>query len=247
MCGSLGEYLPIFFVISGLGVIPGIVLICFGAARYSLARRALRYEALFRAAPSASAAKVAAVSGRHPAKFMFDMRKMIYKGYFAQSILDERRRENADPYKPNPPAGNRGEADAVIAKGWEYIAKLSAVEADEKDLEVRAKIRAAREAATAVFEFVDENPEAAARLRRFMEYQMPEAVKLISTYDAVSDKNIKTDSMNAAVEAVLSALDAIVSAMRKQLDDLYADLAVNTKADADVYKSFSTPDGGDFK
>ena len=133
--------------------------------------------------------------------------------------------------------------DAVITKGREHIRRLRALNDAIADERVSAHIDAIEHISDQIFTYVAENPKKAPQIRRFMDYYLPATIKLLTSYDRMSTQGVRGENIQATMAGVEDILGTIESAFAKQLDNLFADEALDISTDITVLEGMMAQEG----
>ena len=76
-----------------------------------------------------------------------------------------------------------------------------------------------------------------------MNYYLPTAIKLLETYDRLSKSGSNGENVTTTLRSVENSMDMIVAAFEKQLDNLYADVAMDISTDIDVLETILETEG----
>lgn len=94
-----------------------------------------------------------------------------------------------------------------------------------------------------IFETILQKPDKAAQVRKFMNYYLPTAVKLLTHYRTISEMGGQGEHAGASRESVERSLSMIASAFEKQLDNLYRSEALDISSDVDVLETMLAQEG----
>ncbi len=90
---------------------------------------------------------------------------------------------------------------------------------------------------------LEEKPERAGEVRRFMNYFLPTAEKLMSSYVTFAQAPVKGENVQSAMNSVENSLDMIASAFEKQCDSLYRNESYNIEAEVKVMETLLKGEG----
>lgn len=80
-------------------------------------------------------------------------------------------------------------------------------------------------------------------VRRFMNYYLPTAEKLVEQYRTLMMAEVKGGNVTTTMQRIESSLDMVASAFEKCLDNLYADQELDVDAEIQVMRTMLTSDG----
>ena len=147
------------------------------------------------------------------------------------------------PVEEKPAETGDEAADEVLTTGRKYLADL--IKADEaiEDEPVSMKIRRIAYTAERIFDYVQEHPEAAPKIRKFMQYYLPTLLKLLASYDTMEEQGISGENMAGTMRGIEQILDTIIVAFDKQLDNLFAQEALDISTDITVLETLLAQEG----
>ncbi len=140
-------------------------------------------------------------------------------------------------------------ADAVIAKGKEYLEAIRAANNAIPDADVTRKLYQLENKCVQIFKTVEDRPAKAGQIRKFMNYYLPTTLKMLNSYRTMQDRGISYGEMARAKETLHRGMDMVLTACQKQLDNLYKDTMLDVSTDIDVLEQMLKRDGfaeGDF-
>ena len=94
-----------------------------------------------------------------------------------------------------------------------------------------------------IFTAVIENPAREADVRKFMNYYLPQTLKLLKSYDMLEDQHYQSENITASRRKIENVLDMLIEAYEKQLDRLFHDDALDIATDIDVLETMMAGDG----
>lgn len=92
-------------------------------------------------------------------------------------------------------------------------------------------------AGDAILKALEEKPERANEVRRFMNYFLPTAEKLMASYVGFEQAPVKGENVVSAMKSVESSLGMIADAFEKQFDSLYRNESYNVEAEVSVMET----------
>jgi hypothetical protein len=163
-------------------------------------------------------------------------------GFFAlKKVLPKRRILEPIPYTP---AYTGDEAvDAILKDGQAYIAAFRDANARIDDEGVSASIERVTQSAQRVLGHIDENPQKARQVRRFIQYYMPAVQKMLDMYDKLEDQRVAGENIKDTMTSIAAALDKVAEAFDKQLDALFHNEAIDIGADIRVLEGMLKQEG----
>jgi len=152
----------------------------------------------------------------------------------------EPKAETKKEYEPN--TGNP-ETDKMIKEGFAKISHLKDINERIRDETLTLQIRRMESLASSIFDAVTANPKKASDIRKFMNYYLPTAIKLLETYDKLSKSGANGENVSSTLRSVENSMDMIIKAFEKQLDNLYADVALDISTDIEVLETILENEG----
>ena len=98
------------------------------------------------------------------------------------------------------------------------------------------------EAGDKIFKALEKQPRDSQQVRKFMNYYLPTAVKLIDHYRTLSAAG-KGENIAKAISSIESSMGMIADAFEKQLDRLYADDQLDIHAEISALETMMAADG----
>ena len=133
--------------------------------------------------------------------------------------------------------------NAQISAGRAALRSLR--EADEaiEDEAISARLKRMTEAGGKIFDILEKEPSRAGEVRRFMNYYLPTADKLLTQYRELSGSGSQGENVRGAMTVVENSLEMIAVAFERQLDSLYSHEALDIQTDIDVLETMLASDG----
>ena len=103
-------------------------------------------------------------------------------------------------------------------------------------------------AGNAILSALEEKPARLSEVRRFMNYFLPTAEKLVASYVAFEQAPVKGENVLAAMKSVEDSLSMVADAFEKQYDSLYRNESYNIEAEVKVLETLLKGQGlaGDY-
>ena len=108
--------------------------------------------------------------------------------------------------------------------------------------EISACIERMEKAGAAIFDALEKDVSKAAQVRRFMNYYLPTADKLLMHYRELS-RVTGGENVDSAMRSIDNSMEMIATAFEKQLDALYRDKALDIETDIEVLETMIQADG----
>ncbi|MGN0802287.1 MAG: 5-bromo-4-chloroindolyl phosphate hydrolysis family protein [Candidatus Faecivicinus sp.] len=151
--------------------------------------------------------------------------------------------------RERPDTGN-AELNRQIEEGRSQLDRLQTYNDALPDPVISAQLDRMTRAGNAILTELEKNPSHMNEVRRFMNYFLPTAEKLMSSYVTFAQSPVKGENVIAAMKSVENSLNMVADAFEKQCDSLYRDQSFDIEADVKVLetllKSEGLAGGGDF-
>lgn len=145
-------------------------------------------------------------------------------------------KEQAEEPKPQPAPEKESDHDAILKK-------LKALNDQILDEGVSEKIDRIGELTSDIYEFIEQNPDRANQVRKFMNYYLPTTVKLLTSYSMLERQSYQGENIVASRKNIEDILSTLVHAFEKQLDQLFAAEAIDISSDIQVLETMIAKDG----
>lgn len=147
-------------------------------------------------------------------------------------------------YEPIPEVqtGNKV-ADALLKDGRERLARIEKNGDRIKDPAVQAKVAKLELAVDKILDLVEQQPEKADMLRRFMNYYLPNLEKITDTYALLEEQGVEGENISQAKASINQMLDVMDTAFAKQLDALFQHTALDITSDIFAMQTLMAQEG----
>ena len=146
----------------------------------------------------------------------------------------------AQPAPPDPqPAGKSTEASRYN----DILVRLRKINDAIPDAAMSDKISRLEAVSAKIFLQAEQNPDKLPQMRKFMDYYLPTALKLLETYAELQAQGIEGENITESKHRIESAMDTLVTAFEAQLDKLFQDDALDVSTDIDVMENMLRADG----
>ena len=112
-----------------------------------------------------------------------------------------------------------------------------------RDRDMLEKAVQIRGLAAAIFNAVRTDPEKQPQISSFLNYYFPTTLKLLDSYADFEEKGYQGDKLSQTKERIEVTMDTVISAYRKQLDNLYLHDTLDVDTDIDVLETMLKRDG----
>ena len=137
------------------------------------------------------------------------------------------------------PEPAKSDADEFEAKLREIRALNDAIQ----NPEVSERIDRIGELTASIFRVVQEKPEHAEEVRKFMNYYLPTTLKLLKSYSLMEKQSYQGENIQASRKKIESVLDTLVHAFEQQQDRLFKTEALDVETDISVLETMMASDG----
>ena len=111
------------------------------------------------------------------------------------------------------------------------------------DTDMSEKIFRIEELTAKIFRLLEERPEKAGELRSFMNYYLPQTLKILENYSKLEAQGIEGENITEAKAKIEGMMDKLVDGYENQLDKLFADDVLDISADLKVMEQMLEKDG----
>ena len=133
--------------------------------------------------------------------------------------------------------------DDMIEKGRAQLYRLKSADAEIPDAEISRNLARMAAAGEEIFRLLERDTGKAQAVRKFMNYYLPTADKLMETYRMMRGSRMTGENIAASMKSVENSLGMIADAFEKQLDNLYRDRKLDVETDIEVLETMMASDG----
>ena len=145
--------------------------------------------------------------------------------------------------KPKEESTGNPELDKMLKDGRMAIAEMKRLDDNIADPGISADIVRLEQVSQKIFDEVKRDPAKLPKIRRFMDYYLPTTLKLLNSYDRMSDTGVSGENIDGTLAKVEGMMRTIVAAFEKQLDSLYGAEALDISADITVLETMMAREG----
>ena len=109
--------------------------------------------------------------------------------------------------------------------------------------EMSSKITRLETVTAKIFALVEEDPSKLPKMRRFMDYYLPTALKLLNAYSQFDRQGVEGEVIGQSKRKIEEAMDVLVGGFEAQLDTMFADDALDVDSDIQVLQNMMARDG----
>lgn len=256
LAGGL-SFLPSFFsavpfagavataALGGVLLLAGLALLISGGLSRRKKRRFARLLQTLGGAKALKIQSLADMLGRSYASVLRDLDEMLSRGYFDGAWIDRSTgwlllQPRADT------APDRDEQEQRRESVSEAERVLRQIRADNEliaDGEISRKIDRIEELTRKIFAFQEQHPDRAGELRSFMNYYLPQTLKLLETYARLEAQGVEGENIAETKRKISAMLDKLADGYERQLDKLFSADVIDITADIRVMEQMLEKDG----
>ena len=234
----------------------GVVFLKVAGSRKRKLKDIRKYLKLIGSKEEISLSALAKTMGISEKKVLSDVEDMLEREVFEYGYIDAARnmlvlREGGivedpipEPAPAETPEQELSTADATLRR----IRKINDAIANP---ELSDKIDHIEGLTGKIFRLLEDRPEKAGELRSFMNYYLPQTLKILENYAKLEAQGIEGDNIAEAKQKIEGMMDKLVDGYETQLDKLFADDVLDISADLKVMETMLEKDGltveNDFK
>lgn len=162
----------------------------------------------------------------------------------AQHQLEDRRRQEEQRRQEQTAKGDiPQDTRKMIEEGQAYIREIHECNDAIPGEEISEKISKMELIVRKIFAKVENEPELAADMRKFMEYYLPTTVKLLHAYEELDAQPIQGANIVSSKKEIEDTLDTINQAFENLLDSFFQDTAWDISSDISVLQAMLAQEG----
>ncbi len=178
---------------------------------------------------------------------VFFASRALFKGkkeWVPAEPVKAKEKPKAEPPKEEPRKSTGDpEVDKIIDEGSGYLKKLRAANDAIPDQVLTDDITRMEKASADIFRFIQDHPEKASQIRKFMNYYLPTTLKLLNSYQRLSAQSVKGENITSTLFNIAGMMHTVADAFEKQLDSLFTDEAMDISADISVFETLLKQEG----
>ena len=245
---SLADFLRDGFFPFGLFAV-GVYLIIHGFLRARQSKRLQEYNSIIK--PNGEFYSIHELSdrtGRPYRQVLADLQKMVELGVWEQAWIDRKHGRLMFTEYSAEQMVSGGKTDAAAEplgdKRAEEVLKRIRNDNDRiADQVISRKIDRIELLTGEIFRYLSKHPEREGELRTFMDYYLPQTLKILETYAQLEAQGVETDNIRKAKDQISDVLDQLTESYERQLDKLFDTDVLDISADIDVMKKMLQNDG----
>jgi uncharacterized membrane protein YgcG len=133
--------------------------------------------------------------------------------------------------------------DVIISEGLAYLRQIKQANDAITDEKISVQITRMEVATDKIFRYIAKHPEDSPQIHKFMNYYLPTLLKLLDSYISLNEQGIKGEHISSTIENIEGILSTIANAFEKQLDNLFADDALDISTDIKVLENMLAQEG----
>ncbi len=141
-----------------------------------------------------------------------------------------------------PKTGNE-QVDQLIERGKGILAQIVEENRLIPDPTLSRQMDELESITNKIFRTVIEQPGKVSQIRRFMDYYLPTTLKMLRGYRKMDERSISGREADKVRDKIVSGMDVVIGAFRKQLNTLYQDDILDISTDIDVLETMLKQDG----
>lgn len=135
------------------------------------------------------------------------------------------------------------ECKKILEEGNAYIHHIHECNEAIPGVEISEKLSRLEEIMSRIFKRVEQNPEIAPELHKFMNYYLPTTTKLVDAYRDMDSQPVAGENIAATKKEIENTLDTINGAFENLLDRFFQDTAWDISSDISVMKTMLAQEG----
>ena len=245
---SVADFLRDCFFPLGLLAV-GIYLTVYGLMRTRQSKRLQEYAGIIR--PNGvyfSIHELADRTGRPYKQVLADLQKMVELKVWEQAWIDRKHgrlmfTEYTAAPEPEKPTEAPEEPLREDARAEQVLQRIRADNDLIDDAVISQKIDRIELLTGEIFRYLAKHPEREGELRTFMDYYLPQTLKILETYANLEAQGVETENIRKAKEQIGGMLDQLIDSYERQLDKLFHSDVLDISADIEVMRQMLRSDG----
>ena len=236
----LSETLPLLAL-----TLIGITLIIVAGGRKRKLKKFQKYLSMIGDRDHISIEALAEAMGVSEKRTEKDLEEMLERDYWEQGYVDASRRmlvlgSALEDNVSEPEMDQEAPPDDNATATLRHIREVNDSIADPMMTE---KIDKIEELTGKIFSLLDERPEKSGELRSFMNYYLPQTLKILENYAKLESQGIEGENITEAKAKIEGMMDKMVDGYETQLDKLFANDVLDISADLKVMEQMMEKDG----
>lgn len=229
----LEEVLPL-----GLFFLLGAALFSVGNNRSRKLKKFRKYLSMIGNQKSVYIPSLAGALGKKPRQVTEDLEEMLDREFFPCGYIDAGRQTLVlEETSFTAPVEEEPEATD------DTLRRIRAINDAIAHPEISAKIDRIEELTGKILKLLEEKPEKAGELRSFLNYYLPQTLKILENYAKLEAQGIQSGNIQEAKQKIEGMMDKLVEGYENQLDRLFANDVLDISADLKVMEQMMEKDG----
>ncbi|MDD3165013.1 MAG: 5-bromo-4-chloroindolyl phosphate hydrolysis family protein [Oscillospiraceae bacterium] len=182
--------------------------------------------------------RVAGATGTPMKKVRKDFQNMIDAGWFGPAAWMDK---DANLLRRTPAAEQPPER--AMTQDEQILRQIRADNDLIANPEISRKIARIEELTRKIFRLVEERPEKKPQLRSFLDYYLPQTLKILESYARMEAQGVEGENIARAKSQIEVMIDTLVESYEKQLDKLFAGDVLDITSDIAVMEAMLQRDG----
>lgn len=145
---------------------------------------------------------------------------------------------------PSTPADTGDEEiNKLINKGREQLGQLALISKEIKNEKLKVQISEQIGYGEKIFDYISKNTNQARQIKTFMDYYLPTTVELLENYKYLEEQDVRGENIEKSMVKIEEIMDMVVDAFSKQLDNLFANKAIDIVSEVNVMKRIIESEG----
>ncbi len=227
----------------------GVALLGMAGSRKRKMKKFRRYLSMIGSRDEISISSLAKAMGVSEKHTVQDLEEMLERDYFESGYIDAARnllvlKEGGIEETPEPEPDIQDvpndKAESVADSTLKHIRQIND---DIDNPELSRKIDRIEELTAKIFRLLEARPEKAGELKSFMNYYLPQTLKILENYAKLEEQDVEGENIRETKQKIEDMMDKIVDGYETQLDKLFADDALDISADLKVMETMLEKDG----
>ena len=137
------------------------------------------------------------------------------------------------------------EVDLLLQEGRTALLRLRQLEQQLGEPALSADLNRMIQAGEAIFRYVEEQPETADQLRRFMNYFLPTTLRLLERYQTMAESGVQGTAMEKTADQIRQVMGRVADGFQRQYEHLFSHEALDLSAEIAVLEGMLGREGLD--
>lgn len=234
------------------GIIPGILLIIIGFLIFARFIRALKYYNIYMTG-ACSLQDISDILMDSKRNIKKDIEKMANLGIMPNACFDsydnlifssDIKEKNIIEAQVEEKIDEEIKENTSCVDVWKnYLFEINNAEVEFKAHDISFSLYRLGKIVGQVLEYLEKHSEKEKDVKKLMDFHLPSALKLISSYRELEKSGLNTFNIQKTKDDIVSACDKIYEAFSGVLEDLYNDNAIDVSTDIQVLQMMLAREG----